>query len=252
MLHPGILQDIVENPGDDSLRLIMADWLEEQDDPLASPRGEFIRVQHELAKAPTVLPRECQIGLCEVACPVCTAYHKAKPGGEWRSKEQELLKRYRGRWILDDVIDMLPERERSELLPICARSATMVGGWPSDDSIFQFRRGFVGGAKLPMFDWMRFGPHLVGVAPLEEVVLACRRADPNEGRTVFSWRYSGMHRWPLKCLYARGGYPCCVPGDIFDLLPRSDFGSEKEANEALSKASLCWARAATPFLERGH
>ena len=39
------LQAIAEEPDDDALRLIFADWLDERDDP----RGEFIRVQCELA-----------------------------------------------------------------------------------------------------------------------------------------------------------------------------------------------------------
>jgi uncharacterized protein (TIGR02996 family) len=39
------LQDIADNPDDDGLRLIFADWLTEQDDP----RGEFIRLQVRLA-----------------------------------------------------------------------------------------------------------------------------------------------------------------------------------------------------------
>ena len=40
------LDEIIENPNDDDARLIYADWLEEQGDP----RGEFIRVQCELAQ----------------------------------------------------------------------------------------------------------------------------------------------------------------------------------------------------------
>lgn len=43
--HEGFLQAILANPDDDQLRLIYADWLEERGDP----RGEFIRVQMELA-----------------------------------------------------------------------------------------------------------------------------------------------------------------------------------------------------------
>jgi uncharacterized protein (TIGR02996 family) len=39
------LQAILENPDDDTPRLIYADWLEERDDP----RGEFIRIQCRLA-----------------------------------------------------------------------------------------------------------------------------------------------------------------------------------------------------------
>ncbi len=42
------LQDIKQHPGDDTPRLIFADWLEEHGDP----RGEFVRLQCELARLP--------------------------------------------------------------------------------------------------------------------------------------------------------------------------------------------------------
>jgi carbon storage regulator len=42
----GFLQAIEANPGDEGLRLVFADWLEERADPLA----DFIRLRCELAK----------------------------------------------------------------------------------------------------------------------------------------------------------------------------------------------------------
>jgi uncharacterized protein (TIGR02996 family) len=39
------LEAIRQNPDDDTPRLVYADWLEERDDP----RGEFIRIQCQLA-----------------------------------------------------------------------------------------------------------------------------------------------------------------------------------------------------------
>ncbi len=42
----GFLEAIIEEPDDDGLRLIYADWLEERGDP----RGEFIRLEVELAR----------------------------------------------------------------------------------------------------------------------------------------------------------------------------------------------------------
>jgi uncharacterized protein (TIGR02996 family) len=48
-LIPGFLQSILESPADDSARLILADWLQEQDDPLLSARAELIRLQCQLA-----------------------------------------------------------------------------------------------------------------------------------------------------------------------------------------------------------
>ncbi len=42
------LREIIASPDDDVPRLVYADWLDDQDDP----RGEFIRVQFELARLP--------------------------------------------------------------------------------------------------------------------------------------------------------------------------------------------------------
>jgi uncharacterized protein (TIGR02996 family) len=47
MLEEVFLRDILENPDDDAVRLIYADWLMERGDP----RGEFIHVQCQLARS---------------------------------------------------------------------------------------------------------------------------------------------------------------------------------------------------------
>src|SRR5262245_55108850 len=49
----GFLQAIVADPEDEGVRLIYADWLEEQ----GNPRGEFIRLQCELEKLSADDPR---------------------------------------------------------------------------------------------------------------------------------------------------------------------------------------------------
>jgi uncharacterized protein (TIGR02996 family) len=51
--HDAFVQAIIQQPDDDVPRLVYADWLEERNDP----RGEFIRVQCELAKIPIDDPR---------------------------------------------------------------------------------------------------------------------------------------------------------------------------------------------------
>src|SRR5690349_1581151 len=43
--YRGLLDDVIENPDDDTPRLVMADWLEERGDPLAHDRARFIRLQ---------------------------------------------------------------------------------------------------------------------------------------------------------------------------------------------------------------
>jgi carbon storage regulator CsrA len=50
-------QAILEDPDDDGLRLIFADWLEERGDPL----GEFIRAQCEVARLPVGDPRHSRL-----------------------------------------------------------------------------------------------------------------------------------------------------------------------------------------------
>ena len=45
-LEESFLRDVVEHPGDETPRLIYADWLSERGDP----RGEFIHLQCELAR----------------------------------------------------------------------------------------------------------------------------------------------------------------------------------------------------------
>jgi uncharacterized protein (TIGR02996 family) len=67
------LQAVVETPDDDAPRLVYADWLEERGDP----RGEFIRVQCDLARIGEGDPR--------------------RPALE--SQEQQLLGAHRAEWL---------------------------------------------------------------------------------------------------------------------------------------------------------
>jgi uncharacterized protein (TIGR02996 family) len=71
-MHDAFLRDIRDNPDDDTMRLIYADWLDEQGDP----RGEFIHVQMRLAGA---LPATTSSAL--------------------RQREQELLRRHAVGWV---------------------------------------------------------------------------------------------------------------------------------------------------------
>lgn len=52
-----LLDEVLSDPDADDARLIYADWLEERDDP----RGEFIRVQCELARADPLSERYCDL-----------------------------------------------------------------------------------------------------------------------------------------------------------------------------------------------
>jgi uncharacterized protein (TIGR02996 family) len=54
------LQEILEHPEDDVPRLVFADWLMGQDDPVLAARGEFIRLQIERHRLPDDDPRREQ------------------------------------------------------------------------------------------------------------------------------------------------------------------------------------------------
>jgi uncharacterized protein (TIGR02996 family) len=69
----GFLDAIIEEPDDDGLRLIYADWLQEHE----NPRGEFIRVQVELARMAPDDPRRPELA----------------------ARERELLSQHEDEWV---------------------------------------------------------------------------------------------------------------------------------------------------------
>ena len=46
------LRKLLDNPADDTTRLVYADWLDEQDDPTATAKAEFLRLECRMALAP--------------------------------------------------------------------------------------------------------------------------------------------------------------------------------------------------------
>jgi uncharacterized protein (TIGR02996 family) len=61
------LEAIIAEPDDDAVRLIFADWLEEQSNPSLNARGEFIRVQIERHTLPADDPRQAELAEREEA-----------------------------------------------------------------------------------------------------------------------------------------------------------------------------------------
>jgi uncharacterized protein (TIGR02996 family) len=82
------LQALLAEPEDDTLRLAMADWLDENDQPA---RAEFIRVQIELARGVPARERRCQLELRQ--CELLKAHED-----EWVAPLAEVLERRRGQW----------------------------------------------------------------------------------------------------------------------------------------------------------
>jgi uncharacterized protein (TIGR02996 family) len=105
------LKAVLELPDDDGPRLVYADWLDERGDP----RGEFIRVQCELARLAEDDPRR----------------------GELQAREGALLTAHRREWnqplyqLLTETSPSISHRERREIVRRCT-----------------YRRGFVEGVAV--------------------------------------------------------------------------------------------------------
>jgi uncharacterized protein (TIGR02996 family) len=112
------LQAILQDPEDDPLRLVFADWLEEHDDP----RAEFIRVQCELARLTEGDPRG--LGL--------------------QARERQLLADHGRAWVapLKDFLDWADRMETP-----CSYTHKpwrfQAGYDKNDGASWRFRRGFI-------------------------------------------------------------------------------------------------------------
>ena len=246
----GLLRAILEEPGDDALRLIYADWLEDHGD---AARGEFIRVQCELAKIGGLHPPADDEDRAII--------RRAKA---LRRCERELLERWVEYWI-----------------PAALGQTTGVATAPDGcqrvyfgpDSWCVFRRGSVAEVRLPLASWRgepcptcrgrcsvrmpistrcgtcrgsgvvnRCGPSIVRAAPVERVVLSDREplASPS-GRQWFWYQHTGG---------ASGG--SSLPPALFDLLPGEplpstyflckSYPTRQAAEGALSPALIAWAK----------
>jgi len=95
--HDSFLQAILAHPDDDHLRLVYADWLEER----ADPRGEFIRVQMELAQPGLDRARRVELQKREHA--LWVEHHKL-----WLGPLTPLVLRARFRRGFVDRVEMTP------------------------------------------------------------------------------------------------------------------------------------------------
>jgi uncharacterized protein (TIGR02996 family) len=140
-----LLADILANPEDDTVRLVLADWLDEHGDP---ERAEFIRVQVELASDPY---RE---SLCRETCDPPEFW--GCPDRVVRKRERELLAGPR------------PDVYENEVVWFNAGDGT-----ESWRTMFrpQWRRGFVEAVACEAADWLAHAAALLARHPIREVTL---------------------------------------------------------------------------------
>lgn len=148
------LRAIIENPQDDALRLIFADWLDEHGD---SGRTEFIRVQVELEKFSEDHEKTWQ--LYGMGIDLSKPWFKEPEG--WTPELQKSADRF-----LE-----LKKREQ-ELLDQAGRLTWFSElGVPWPDVLPIFRRGFVAEITCTCADFIQHREALLRVTPLERVTL---------------------------------------------------------------------------------
>ncbi len=146
-----LLAGILAEPADDVVRLVYADWLMESG---YHDRGEFIRVQVELA------PMEAALAA-------------------FKAGQTKL-------WFGSEYLDRLRQRERALLGNDFCRWGVRIEGFTS-----VMRRGFVALVRCPCAAWLEHGPAVVRAHPLERVELTDKKPlatrAPIGGKVGYSW-----------------------------------------------------------------
>lgn len=244
------LAAILAAPADDLPRLVFADWLDENGEP---ERGEFIRVQCELAKLGSVWnPGRHSTGpVCR--CPVC----------DLRRRERELLAAYGEAWAPP------PTGYTRTVVTVSGPNAGSTAwiGWEVGHLIsLVVTRGWVDEVRCRLADWVSdggcgrcdgmgridldgsrcgtcggsgmrpggVGPRLVREHPLERVVLTDREPEPNRN----------VAHAPLWVWSPVGTPAHQLPPDWFD--PSDGFAAFLDRDSALRWASdraIEWAKA---------
>ena len=246
-----LLAQILAEPERDDLRLIFADWLEENDQ---AERAEFIRVQLEIARTEvSVYVKGESNALLEKMRSKLQSDIDTDRIKDLRRRERELLA-----YHYESVMGNLPGKDvRPFYLPGHAeygiRLSNGKDSTPPQFAPVIFRRGFIAEITCPLAAWMEFSPAVVRCQPVEAVRVSDREPWAADiGR--FSW---WLDIGPLADYHEQSN----VPKDIFKLLPDGIRGrrlvcevydSPEAAHEALSVACLKWAKKdAQPAALRG-
>lgn len=253
------LADICEYPDDDASQLIFADWLDEHGQP---ERGEFIRVQCELARVEQRHRHECT-----------STIKRGMESAKLKRRERELLDRWVEYW--------LPEELGYTTGIGSAQDGSHLRVYFGPESWCVFRRGFVAEVRLPLAAWIgrecercrghggrwdneaidqwyncsdcdgsgrvdACGPALVLACPLLRV-----ETDASPGGPMGideRWWYNADH--PSRTAFL-GQH--MLPGWLFKLLqggeldgPIMTYHGEDAANAALSESLLAWATPLSP------
>lgn len=226
-----LLQDIRANPDDDGLRLIYADWLDDQGQ---AERAEFIRVQIELASRDRWVTVD---GLVR--------YTRA-PASFMSNEYVRLVEREAALFNWKNL-DMwgFHDWERNTV------SRNEFEAFSADVCIVLTHRGFPCKVKCLMQNWLDHGKAIYAAHPIERVEITDREPRASTARPgEFLWDDFGNHPPDSSCL------PDDLPAVIWRLLTGGRvkrevlshwhrYSSKKEATDALSRACLAYAKQLT-------
>lgn len=207
VIPPGFLDAIIANPGEDSARLIAADWLCENGQ---GDWSEFIRVQCRIAEIGRGLKSEED---CELPACLDCAERRAL-----QARERELFE------AINIRLPGGPFMLRTDDRPC-----------PSTHSVV-FRRGFVAEVSLRLASWLAHGPEIVRRQPVEVVRISDRK--------LFSgvdgwWGWFDLvngHEYNLPPEV----FGLLSNGDKNDI--SSIYNTEAAAIDDLSRACLAWGK----------
>lgn len=193
------LKAICDQPGDDTARLVYADWLddrtEERGEPTPCPRAEFIRVQCELAR------REDEAGWLQLDAEANALI----------ARDAELLEENELNWCGPGLIDVVA----AAIADHVANGLQLVTpGW---------RRGFVDHIACVAAAWLAYGDTILLSHPVSLVTLTSLDSGLLLGDCLLVQIDGHENRW--RALWTGREYPAGSfrwPGVTFEL-PRLTF-----------------------------
>lgn len=203
----GLYQDICFHPDDMSLRLIFADWCEDNNDPL---RAEFIRKSVELYQLEEKIKLE--YGFLPSLNSATNSFSL-----------QTDMQRYK---LIHQCNHLLHQAEGTRI---------EIPGWMSPTSHVA---GFVGVIFPTLTDWIEYGVEAVKNYPIMEVWFTSgRMIEPLRCvRVAFYESPSATSR-----LFYSGPYIKAI-AYFFEEMPKKDYKDQKDALKHLGEYCVQWAR----------
>jgi uncharacterized protein (TIGR02996 family) len=255
-----LFRSVLEAPQDDAPRLVLADWLDEHSSP---ERGEFVRVQVELARlaVPTTVEILGQPGVMEKygmcvragvypchpdacgKCPNCAGWREANArAGALRERERGLLAATNVEAWAGDLLGFGIGTSVQNYRLATRHHGTWLadGGVPLID--FDFARGFVAHVTLATADFLAHAKALGAACPLEGVRLSDREPQrffaPEFSRECWVWYSESGATFDA----GRGPRASTIPSELAtgNLFVRHETCAA--ANAALSAACVNYAR----------